>query len=95
MEEEEIPSPVDGEEVPEVPVDVEIAVEVETAVVESTVDPESTTEAIEADVVVNEEESGVEGVIDGYVVFSFPIVVFLYSFNLLISFYYIYILLSQ
>ena len=93
MEEEEIPSPVDGEEVPEVPVDVEIAVEVETAVVESTVDPESTTEAIEADVVVNEE--GVEGVIDGYVVFSFPIVVFLYSFNLLISFYYIYILLSQ
>lgn len=61
MEEEEIPPPVAVDEVPEVPIEAEIEVEDDTAV--GTADPE----IIETDVV---EESGVDGVIDGYVVFS-------------------------
>ena len=72
MEEEEISPPVAGDEVPEVPVEAEIATEVENAVAEETEgDPKSTTEVIDPaddDVAVVNEENGVEGDIDGYVV---------------------------
>ena len=75
MEEEDNPPPVvAGDDVPEVPVEEENAVEEDTAVVVSTVDPEAT-EAVETDVVVN-EENGTEGVIDGYVVFFIATIIF-------------------
>ena len=77
MEEEDIPPPVAGDDVPEVPVEEENAVEEDTAVVESTVDPEATTEAVDTDVVVVNEENGTAGVIDGYVQFSYITVIFL------------------
>jgi len=76
MEEENNPPLVAGDEVPEALVEVKIEVEEDTAVVESTVDPESTTEAIETDAVVN-ENNGTDEIVDGYVVFSFTTSIFL------------------